>query len=69
MREKKYQRPAAVFLLLGLLLAALAFFSIRWGSVSLSGEEICRALSGKGQNETSYHIIWDIRLPRMLAAV
>ncbi len=68
MREKKYQRPAAVFLLLGLLFAALAFFSIQWGSVSLSGEEICRALSGKGQNETSYHIIWDIRLPRMLAA-
>lgn len=56
------------FLLLGFLLAVLAAASFRVGSVSLSLRDIQAILSGTDRESTAYHILWDIRLPRLLAA-
>ena len=56
------------FLLLGFLLAVLAAASFRVGSVSLSLQDIQAILSGTDRESTAYHILWDIRLPRLLAA-
>ena len=56
------------FLLLGFLLAVLAAASFRVGSVSLSLQAIQAILSGTDRESTAYHILWDIRLPRLLAA-
>ena len=56
------------FLLLRFLLAVLAAASLRVGSVSLSLQDIQAILSGTDRESTAYHILWDIRLPRLLAA-
>lgn len=51
------------------LLLVLAAWNIYAGSVPISGSEILHILAGNSENSTAYHIIWDIRLPRLLSAV
>ena len=50
------------------MLIFLLWVSICQGSVSLEGGQVLDILFGKIQEGTAYHIIWDIRLPRILAA-
>ena len=55
----------------GLLAAGLLFlffWNVNSGSVDLSPAEVFRLLFWKEGEETAYHILWDIRLPRILAA-
>lgn len=52
-----------------LLLVGLIYWNIASGSVALSQGEVVSILFGDATNETAYHIIWDIRIPRILAAV
>lgn len=56
------------FGLLGAALFLLFFWNINSGSVSLSVREVLRLLFLRQGNETAYRILWDIRLPRILAA-
>lgn len=51
------------------LLAALVIWNISSGSMTLGAEELWDVLSGKETGGTAYHIIWDIRLPRLIAAL
>lgn len=56
---------------LGLLAAAciiLFFWNINSGSIDMPLGEICRILLRKETENAACHIIWDIRLPRILAA-
>lgn len=66
------KRPHINHLFFLCLLAAavlfLFFCSINSGSIHLSIMEIWEILLRKSSNNTAYHIIWDIRLPRILAA-
>ncbi|MDO5551715.1 MAG: iron ABC transporter permease [Lachnospiraceae bacterium] len=66
------KRPHINHLFFLCLLAAavlfLFFCSINSGSIHLSIKEVWEILLGKSSNRTAYHIIWDIRLPRILAA-
>ncbi len=55
-------------ILLGLLVL-LVVQNINTGSVPLSVEEIFRILFLREGEETAYNIIWQIRLPRILAAI
>ena len=66
--KNRIMRCQLGFLLLGFLLAVLAAASFRVGSVSLSLQDIQAILSGTDRESTAYHILWDIRLPRLLAA-
>ena len=66
--KNRIMRCQLGFLLLGFLLAVLAAASFRVGSVSLSLQAIQAILSGTDRESTAYHILWDIRLPRLLAA-
>ena len=66
--KNRIMRCQLGFLLLGFLLAVLAAASFRVGSVSLSLQDIQAFLSGTDRESTAYHILWDIRLPRLLAA-
>ena len=66
--KNRIMRCQLGFLLLGFLLAVLAASSFRVGSVSLSLQDIQAILSGTDRESTAYHILWDIRLPRLLAA-
>lgn len=63
------KRYAASFLIIIVLLAGLVTWNIGYGSIHISVEDIIQILIGKWEAETAYHIIWDIRLPRILAAV
>ena len=66
--KNRIMRCQLGFLLLGFLRAVLAAASFRVGSVSLSLQDIQAILSGTDRESTAYHILWDIRLPRLLAA-
>lgn len=68
MSKTTYIRYRISFVLLAALLCFLFVWNINSGSVNLSLEEIGKILFGKGEKDTSYRIVWDIRLPRILAA-
>lgn len=69
MQRKNGIRYIVVFIFLTLLLLLFFFWSINAGSVPLSVREIYEILVKHNGGETAYRIIWDIRLPRILAAV
>ena len=57
------------FGLLGAMMCLLFFWNINFGSVRLSAGEIGKILLKQTGEGTAYHIVWDIRLPRILSAV
>ena len=57
------------FLLIFILLGLVIRWNICSGSISLTGEQIRQILLGDQENGTAYNIIWEIRLPRILAAL
>ena len=69
MKKKVYLRYWVSFLLLLVLLVHLVLWNVNSGSVSLSPREIVRILLNREGEDTAVHIIWDIRLPRILAAI
>lgn len=69
MTKRTYTRYAASFALLAAMLCLLLLWNIHSGSVPLTVREIWEVISGQGKEGTNYHIIWDIRLPRMLSAM
>ena len=69
MKDKRIFRYCISFLLLTVLLCALFLWNMNSGSVDLSAKEIINIIIN-GQNDgTSSNIIWNIRLPRILAAI
>ncbi len=62
-------RCRLAFLLLICLLFLLALLNAGVGSVVLSFRDIQAILIGTDKESTAFHILWDIRLPRLLAAV
>lgn len=63
-----HRRYAPVFLLLCLGLLALAALNLCVGSVPVPLAEIPRILLEPGSADTTAQIVWNIRLPRLLAA-
>lgn len=69
MTTRKNVRYCASFAALAAAMCLFIFLNINSGSVRLSPGETARILLGGMGEETAYRIIWDIRLPRLLAAV
>jgi iron complex transport system permease protein len=69
MRSQRTARWLGSFALLLLLLLLLAAGNLVAGSVSLSPEEVLRCLLTGDRESTAGHILWDIRAPRLLAAL
>lgn len=69
MRKKLHFRYWVSFVILTILLGLLIFWNINSGSISISLKDVFRILFLKDGTETAYNIIWEIRLPRILAAV
>lgn len=69
MTTRKNVRYCASFAALAAAMCLFIFLNINSGSVRLSPGETARILLGGRGEETAYRIIWDIRLPRLLAAV
>ena len=67
--KRETKRYCLSFLLLAVLLVALVFWNLNAGSFQLTVPEVLRILLGRGQDETAIRIVWDIRLPRILAAI
>ena len=67
--KKAYSRYLGSFVLLAALVLVLLIRNINAGSVHLPVGEILRILTGHGADSTQSHIVWDIRLPRILSAM
>ncbi len=63
------KRYFTAFFIISILLLLLIGVNICWGSVSISGKEVIDIITGKITEGTAYHIVMDIRLPRVIAAV
>ena len=62
-------RYSVVFAAMLLLLAVLVVWNINSGSVPLTVPQVAEILLGAGREETAGVIVWQIRLPRICAAV
>ena len=69
MKKKAQVRYTVSFLILAVLLLLLFIWNINAGSVHLSVKEIFDIIVKKTGEQTAYNIVWQIRLPRILAAV
>lgn len=69
MRKKTQIRYTMIFILLGVLLLLLVIWNVNSGSVKLTISEIYDIIIKRTGDATSYNIIWEIRLPRILAAI
>ena len=69
MEDKRIIRYCISFLLLTVLLCALFLWNMNSGSVDLSAKEIINIIINGLNDGTSSNIIWNIRLPRILAAI
>lgn len=68
MKNSRYRRYAAGFIILAVLLFIMLSANLMLGSVRFPAETIFRTLSGNISDQTVSNIIFEIRLPRMLAA-
>lgn len=68
MRNRRFIRYTASYSLLCLLLCLLIFWNINSGTVEMTPGETIRLLFLREGDETALRILWDIRLPRLLAA-
>lgn len=69
MKKKAQIRYMVSFLILAVLLLLLFIWNINAGSVHLSVKEIFDIIVKKTGEQTAYNIVWQIRLPRILAAI
>ena len=69
MKDKRIFRYCISFLLLTVLLCAFFLWNMNSGSVDLSAKEIINIIINGPNDATFSNIIWNIRLPRILAAI
>lgn len=69
MKKKARIRYTISFIILAIALLCLFVWNINAGSVHLSVQEIFDIIVKKTGEQTAYNIVWQIRLPRILAAV
>lgn len=65
----KRSRVLMGFIILALLVLVLFVINIGCGSVSLSWSQILSVLSRSGMSDKAYMIVWNIRIPRVIAAL
>ena len=58
-----------IFILLILLLFGLALFSLSWGRFAIPIENVVQSLMGNNASDIQNNIIFNLRLPRILAAI
>ena len=69
MRKKLHFRYILSFAILLILLAFFVVWNINSGSIDISLKEVFDILFRRNGTETSYNIVWEIRMPRILSAV
>ncbi len=66
---KRRSRIVMAFIILIILLLTLVVLNISLGSFSVSLDDIWKAIARQGGDLTSQSIIWQIRLPRLIAGI
>lgn len=69
MTEKRVVRYGISFVILAVLLIFLFIWNVNSGSIHLSVQEILNIIFRHQGDETSYNIVWEIRLPRILSVI
>ena len=69
MKKENKIRYGMGFLILIVLLILLLFLNINGGNIRLSAREILAVLGRRSSDATAVSILWNIRLPRILAAL
>lgn len=67
--KKRVGRYFSAFIILTTLLAVLFVWNVNSGSIDLSVSDIFDIIFRRKGDEVSYNIIWEIRLPRILAVI
>ena len=67
--RKRAVRYGISFVILAVLLIFLFIWNVNSGSIHLSVQEILNIIFRHQGDETSYNIVWEIRLPRILAVI
>ncbi len=68
METTRNRRIKGGFLFLAALVLALGMLSLMTGSTRITAGELVRTLSAGDRNSSTARILWDIRMPRMLAS-
>ena len=68
-QKKVYIRYLTAFVILLALLLLFIIWNINSGSIHISVKDIIAILFRGKEDETAYNIVWEIRFPRILAAV
>ena len=63
------KRNTAIFLIMGIVLTVLCFLSLRFGSSKMTFTQFANALLMRSQSHTESIIIYNIRVPRILAGI
>lgn len=69
MQENRKMRYIVAFILLGAGVVVFCVLNVCIGSVKIALSDIGRTIIGQDISETTSRILWDIRLPRALAAM
>lgn len=69
MQRRRTYRCLGALALLGAGIAVLLVLNIGIGSVRIPLSDMAEILAGQGSHEAAARILWDIRLPRALAAI
>lgn len=69
MEKGRRRRYKTAFVILVLAAVTLVILNICIGSVHITLPQVAASLLGREENETMARIVWDIRLPRTLAAL
>ena len=67
-RSVRHRRVTIVFSTLAVLLVLLGGLNLCIGSLNVPLSELLPILTGQGGDSTNYQVIWNIRLPRLIAA-
>ena len=67
-REVRRKRTAASFVLLAVLFVVLVLANLCIGSLQVPVDNLFAVISGADTESMYYQVIWDIRLPRLIAA-
>ena len=68
-RKNEFGRRITFFAIMFFLLAGLFAWNVGSGTLSMSFSELWQILTGKITEGAGYQILWNVRLPRILAAV
>ena len=68
-RTFSMNKNTLIFILLTLLLVVLTLFSLSWGRFAIPIENVVQSLMGNNASDVQNNIIFNLRLPRILAAI